>query len=84
MTDSPHPARTEKPKIPPLDTERLRDIAEAVYRDRMGERDVAKMIADDKDNGEKLRGRAKIYEPLVVPFCKALGVEVPRRGGEAG
>lgn len=68
----------DKPKIAPIDSNRIKDIAEAVYRDRLGERDIARMIADDKDNGEKLRGRAKIYEPLVVPFCKALGVEVPR------
>lgn len=76
MSDSQ--SAEKKPKIPPLDNARIRDIAEAVYRDRLGDHDVARMIADDKDNGEKLRGRAKIYEPLVVPFCKALGVEVPR------
>lgn len=68
----------EKPKIALLDGERIKDIAEAVYRDRLGERDVARMIAEDKDNGEKLRGRAQSYAPLVVPFCKALGVEIPR------
>lgn len=68
----------ERPKADPVDKERIKDIAEAVYRDRLGERDVARMIAEDKDNGEKLRGRAQSYAPLVIPFCKALGVEVPR------
>lgn len=68
----------EKPKIAPVDSNRIKDIAEAVYRDRLGERDVARMIADDEDNGEKLRGRAQSYASLVIPFCKALGVEVPR------
>lgn len=72
----------KKPKIPPLDNAHIRDIAEAVYRDRRGDSDVAKMIADDKDSGEKLRDRAAIYEPLVVPFCRALGVDVPRMPGE--
>ncbi len=32
------------------------------------------MIAEDKDQGQKLRGRAQCYVPLVEPFCKALGV----------
>jgi hypothetical protein len=68
----------KKPKIAPLDSERIKDVAEAVYRDRLGERDVARMIAEDKDGGAKLRGRAQCYGPLVVPFCRALGVEVPR------
>lgn len=48
------------------------DIAEAVYRDRLGPRDTARMIADDNDHGEKLRNRAKCYLPLVIPFAKAL------------
>jgi len=65
-------------KAPPLDATRIRDIAEAVYRDRLGPRDTARMIAEDGDNGEKLRARAACYGPLVVPFCRALGVEVPR------
>ena len=73
----------KKPKIPPLDTNRIKDIAEAVYRDRLGERDAARMIADDQDNGEKLRGRAQFYVPLVEPFCKALGVPVPRLAPDA-
>jgi hypothetical protein len=68
----------EKQKIAPLDSKRIRDIAEAVYRDRLGERDVTRMIADDKDDGQKLRGRAACYEPLVLSFCRALGVEEPR------
>lgn len=73
-------AREQKPKIAPVDDDRIKDIAEAVYRARLGERDVARMIADDKDNGEKLRSRAQSYAPLVIPFCKALGVEIPRKG----
>ena len=52
------------------------DIAEAVYRDRLGPRDTARMIADDNDHGEKLRNRAKCYLPLVIPFAKALGVDL--------
>lgn len=70
-----------KPKIPPVapvDHERIKDIAEAVYRDRLGERDTARMIADDKDQGQKLRARAGIYVPLVAPFARAFGIEIPR------
>ncbi len=63
---------------PPMDKSRVLDIAEAVYRDRLGERDTARMIQDDRDSGQKLRQRAKAYVPLVAPFCRALGVTIPR------
>jgi hypothetical protein len=66
-------------KTEPVDAERVRDIAEAVYRDRLGERDVARMIAQDGDGGRKLRARSGCYVQLVAPFCRALGVDVPRR-----
>ena len=68
----------KKPLIKPVDPERVKDVAEAVYRDRLGECDAAAMVAKDKDQGQKLRARAQAYAPLVAPFARALGVELPR------
>ena len=47
-----------------LTPDQIRDISEAVYRSRLGPRDTASMIKDDKDNGERLRSRAAAYDSL--------------------
>lgn len=67
-----------KKRPSPIDTEWAKDIAEAVYRDRLGPGEAEKMITGDKDQGQKLRARAQCYAPLVAAFARALGVE-PRR-----
>jgi len=48
------------------------DLAEAVYRDRLGAGGAEQMIAADEDNGQKLRGRAQIYAPIVRSVLVAL------------
>ena len=56
--------------------EYIRDISEAVYRKRL-EQDcpgnVERMIAKDGDKGEKLRNRAKPYDPLTRVYLQVLG-----------
>jgi hypothetical protein len=74
--------RKPPPRPPTLDWEKIRDISEAVYRVRLGPRDTASMIAKDKDEGQKLRQRAEIYDPLVVPMAEAMGI--PRSRFELG
>lgn len=53
----------------------VRDISERVYRIELGPVDTARMIAKDKDNGEKLRNRAKSYDSLTRSYLKALGID---------
>ncbi len=54
------------------------DIAVEVYKLRLedptggGKDAVKRMLAADKDNGEKLRGRARAYVPIVRACIKAL------------
>lgn len=50
----------------------IRDISEKVYRDQLGDDDVARMIAKDKDNGEALRIRAGFYDTLTRSYLKFL------------
>jgi hypothetical protein len=57
--------------------EEVRDISEAVYKKRLEDSNkpagaVARMIADDKDNGEKLRNRAGAYDPLTRAYLEIL------------
>lgn len=65
-------SREPKPTFSP---DYIRDVSEKVYRSRLGEADVASMIAGDKDNGEKLRARAASYDGLTRTYLKALGIE---------
>ena len=58
------------------DPEVVRDLSERVYRQLL-EADnapgaVARMIAKDGDNGEKLRGRAVSYDRLSRAYLKAM------------
>lgn len=63
---------------PTFDPEYIRDISELVYRARL-ESDclgnVQRMIAKDKDDGEKLRNRAGQYDALTRIYLGALGFE---------
>lgn len=52
--------------------DRVRDISERVYRDRLGESDVASMIAKDGDGGLKLRERAVSYDALSRCYLRAI------------
>lgn len=63
---------------PTFDPEYIRNLSEAVYRRRLiddsGEGADERMIAKDKDSGEKLRGRAAAYDPLTRAYLHAFGV----------
>ena len=58
-------------KEPVHSLEFIRDVSEQVYRIRLNEPSgggngaVERMIAQDKDQGQKLRGRAAIYDPII-------------------
>lgn len=78
MTPSmPATAQGHTPKST-FDPEYIRDLSERVYRLRL-EQDssgnVDRMIAKDKDSGEKLRARAASYDPLTRAYLKVFGFE---------
>ena len=51
----------------------ITDISEAVYRVRLGGSDeAAAMIEKDKDNGVKLRNRAKGYDSMTRDYLTVL------------
>lgn len=64
--------RPGKP-APEYAPEFISDISEALYRIRLGgPKEVAGMIAKDKDQGQKLRGRAKAYDGLTRDYIKVI------------
>jgi hypothetical protein len=80
--------QTEKKVEPRFDAEQIRDISEAVYRLRLeqpsggGTGSVGRMIANDKDDGQKLRGRAAAYDQVTRLYLELLGfkpgkIEIP-------
>jgi hypothetical protein len=65
-------------KPPDFTPEFVATVNEAVYRERLGgEAEAAAMIAEDKDDGTKLRGRAKAYEGLTRAYLKVLKDKMP-------
>ena len=50
--------------------ELVRNISEAVYRDRLGPGDAASMI--EKDGAQKLRERAAAYDTLTRAYLRAV------------
>jgi hypothetical protein len=67
-----------KEKKPTFDPNYIRNLSEAVYRIALnrdsGEGAVERMIAKDKDGGEKLRNRAAAYDKLTRAYLEVLGV----------
>lgn len=64
---------TDRPKRgPEFDPEAVRDISEAVYRERLGKDDAAAMIEKDGDGGKKLRERASSYDNLTRAYMRAM------------
>lgn len=54
----------------------IRDISEKVYRHRLGDDDVKRMIEKDgNDGGVELRKRSGIYDPLVRDILMVIGME---------
>lgn len=73
-TMTPIPPR----RVPSLySPDEIRDISEAVYKIRLEEGNMPKgaverMLADDNDDGKKLRQRAAAYDPLTRAYLKVL------------
>lgn len=65
MPDKPTP-------LPAFSDELIRDVSELVYRARLGESDTTKMIAEDGDQGEKLRKRAQCYDALTKVYLTVI------------
>jgi hypothetical protein len=75
---------TERVRKPTFDPVYIRDLSEKAYRACLvrdnGVGSPERMIADDKDNGEKLRNRAGAYDSLTRVYLKVLGFEPPAVG----
>ena len=67
-------------KKPTFDPEYIRDLSEQVYRLELGDEDTRRMIEKDKDQGEKLRGRAVAYDALTRSYLRVLGM-LPQEPG---
>jgi NADPH-dependent ferric siderophore reductase len=66
--------KVQKPKLDRT-VERVRDISEQVYRARLGSEGVKRMLADDEDDGMKLRARASSYDQLTRVYMSILKVK---------
>lgn len=74
------PEQRKRGRIQHFDPEIVRDFAEGLYRNELGEGDTRSMIRKDGDNGEKLRVRAGSYDSYARSFLTVLrnrGIEVP-------
>lgn len=73
--------KSQPPRAPTHSPEFVRDVSEAIYRIRLndtsggGNGAVDRMIAKDKDDGQKLRGRAAIYDPIIRVALDVLKIE---------
>ena len=63
---------------PPRDNEAITDISEAVYRLALGPAGVKSMLAQDNDDGVKLRNRAKVRNATTVMYLRVLSLPIPR------
>lgn len=54
----------------PDDKTHISKISEAVYKERLGPDSVRRMLANDKDDGAKLRGRSEQYDALTRAYIK--------------
>ena len=64
--------RKAPPRAPTYDDAMIADLAERVYRAALGPKDAASMVAEDQDDGVKLRRRAQAYAPVVRLTLDAL------------
>ena len=62
------------PRVQEFDPEYVRDISEAVYRERLGSDDLAKLLAE-KDGEKRLRSRATAYDSLTRSYLRAIKVK---------
>ena len=63
---------------PPRDNEAITDISVEVYKMALGPAGVKSMLAQDNDDGVKLRNRAKVRNPTTVMYLRVLGLPIPR------
>lgn len=70
---------TQREKLPPINTEAIRDVSERVYRARLGADDAAKMEAERSGS---VRRNAVCMDTLTRVYMEALGIELPRIVGE--
>lgn len=57
-----------------FDTEFVRDVSEAVYRDRVGSDDITKMLDDPKRGPDYVRRTAGSYDTLTRAYLRTLKV----------
>lgn len=66
-----------KGRVAEFDPQHVERISNAVYRARLcdesGEGADLRMIEKDKDNGEKLNGRARAYDALTRAYLREIG-----------
>jgi hypothetical protein len=60
------------PRAPTYDDALIEDLAVAVYRNQLGEKDSISMLMKDNDDGTKFRRRAQAYAPIVRSTLDAL------------
>ncbi len=61
---------TRTPRVPEFDAEHVRDISEAVYRDRMSATDTAELLATK--GAAKVREYAGAYDALTRAYLRAV------------
>jgi hypothetical protein len=72
VSDKPKKAA---PKPMAYDDALLARLCERVYRARLGRKDAERMIAEDGDDGKKLRRRSMAYAPIVKCTLDAMKEE---------
>ena len=66
------PAVNRKKREPEFDPKMVRDISEAVYRERLGDGGAERMIEKDGDQGEQLKDRAGSYDSLTRSYLRVI------------
>lgn len=64
--------KTKRGRGTEFDPVMVRDISEAVYRERLGADSVKNMLEKDGDGGTKLRERAGSYDGLTRAYLRAI------------
>jgi hypothetical protein len=75
-------SETRKGRIAEFDPALVRDISEAVYRDRLGPDGLKNMVEADGDGGAKLRERSGSYDSLTRCYMRAIYARAALRSTE--
>lgn len=65
-------SETRKGRVAEFDPVMVRDISEAVYRERLGADSVTNMLEKDGDGGAKLRERSASYDGLTRAYLRVI------------